>query len=103
MQSFDEGIDIWFDLVARDPRLNHPVVQELDRISRLAPSKRNFDAFRYAAFDAPPPWKYNLRQFLLRMERGDYSDEFARFAGTKRQSSQVKELFLLFQQALRYD
>lgn len=101
--SFNDAVDKWFDLVADNPQLGDTRVMRLDVISQRAPSKRNFDEFYDAALARTPDvWGRSIRMMCLWMDRGDFDDEFQRFAGTKRQLSQVKEFFRAFQQALHY-
>jgi hypothetical protein len=103
METWDKGVDSWFDLVVKHPHQDQAAVQELDRISKLSPTRANFDKFRDANFDTSTEWTRVMRMFLHRMEEGRYRGEWRYFAGGRSRASQVGELFELFQLALHYN
>ena len=103
---FSRGVDTWFDAVALGPKTDGAGVSgidELSKLSKLAPSMNNF--WRFAGVltmsSTRAPWVPQLAAFVHDIGAGKFRDEFRYVAGPRSRASQVGELFSLFQQALR--
>jgi len=101
--AFSKDADHWFDPLAKDSKRVRDIggVRELARIAGMSPSSKNFQLFRdKTASVRGHAWAAELRDFIGKIERGEYDREFRRKYGDH---SQVAGLFDLFRQAYNYE